>query len=110
VNRRQSARSSRGSVWQPASSGEAISELQALASPVSQFIDEWCELDDQCEIEATRLFERWQAWCKENGRDHAGTAQTFGRDLRAVLSRVQRQQRRLPGGGRMRVYRSIGLR
>jgi putative DNA primase/helicase len=99
----------RGSFWQPASSAESIAELQALASPVSQFIEECCELDELREIEATRLFERWQSWCKENGRDHAGTTQTFGRDLRAVLPRVQRHQRRLPGGGRMRLYRGIGL-
>ena len=39
----------------------------------------------------------WTFWCSENGRDKPGTAQTFGRNVRAVLPWVT--TRKLGGRG-----------
>jgi len=40
------------------------------------------------------LFAAWKLWCADQGRDHAGTVQTFGRDLRAAIPRIRIRQRR----------------
>lgn len=75
----------RGYFLQPASSSEAIEELESLASPVLAFIRERCAIGPgyQCRIDSVYL--AWKSWCLERGRDHAGTQQTFGRDLRAAV-------------------------
>jgi putative DNA primase/helicase len=100
----------RGSFRQPDSSAEAITELEGLASPISQFLDDCCEVDGRCEVEVARLFERWQTWCKDAGRDHPGTRQSFGRDLRALLPRLRTTYPRRPDGVRQRIYHGLGLR
>jgi len=69
----------RGYFVMPASSGEAVQEFEDLGSPIGAFIRE------RCVVETSTLFESWCEWSKQQGRDHPGTAQTFGRDLRAAF-------------------------
>ena len=79
------------------------------ASPISSFIKECCQVGPGLEVNIQRLFERWQHWCKENGRDHTGTRDTFCRDLRSVLPRLRKVQHRVPNGDRPRFYVGLGL-
>ena len=55
------------------------------------------------------MFDAWVAWCRENGRDHAGTVQTFGRDLRAAVAGLDIEQPRDGDGKRFRVYKGVAL-
>ncbi len=54
------------------------------------------------------VYAAWCDWCKANGRDHPGTAATFGRDLRAAVPDVKVGQPR-EDGARVRVYEGLGL-
>jgi phage/plasmid-associated DNA primase len=65
----------RGYFVMPASSGEE------LGSPIGAFIRERCVVAPARAVETSRFFESWCDWSKQQGRDHPGTAQTFGRDL-----------------------------
>ena len=75
----------RGRFQQPASSAEAIEELEDLASPIGAFLRDRCTVAPGRSVQAQILFDAWTAWCAAQGRDHAGTIQTFGRDLRAAV-------------------------
>jgi putative DNA primase/helicase len=98
----------RGHFVQPESVREAVRELEDLASPVGAFVRECCVVaPGQC-IEAGRLYEAWKQFCIELGRDHPGTAQTFGRDLRAAVPGITTRQAR-EYGSRIRLIEGIAL-
>jgi putative DNA primase/helicase len=87
----------RGHFVQPASSAEAIAELEDLGSPIGAFIRERCTVAPGTTVQCSTLFDAWKIWCEAQGRDHAGTVQTFGRDLRAAVPGLQIEQ---PSDGR----------
>jgi len=99
----------RGRFVQPASSAEAIRELEDLGSPLAAFIRDRCLVGTAHEVVVAHLFNAWADWCKEQGRDHPGTAQTFGRDLRAAVPSVGSRQPR-DAGDRLRVYTGVRLK
>jgi hypothetical protein len=45
----------------------------------------------------------------DEGRQHPGTAESFGRDLRAVVPSLRTTQHRTPTGDRVRCYEGIAL-
>ncbi len=100
----------RGHFLQPDSGRELLADLTDLASPVSQFIRERCAVGPEFSCDIDDLFASWRNWCEEHGREHAGTQQTFGRDLRAKLPGLAVTQPRTDSGGRIRSYNGIGLR
>ena len=97
----------RGHFRAPQSSTQAVEELEDLASPVGAFLRECCDVEPGAEIEMAAVYARWRRWCDERGREHPGTEQTFGRDLRAAIPAIGRGDRRA-SGERFRVY--VGLR
>ena len=99
----------RGHFNQPASAREAIQELEDLASPISAFLRERCETGPAFSVAVDVLFEFWRTWCEEQGRDHPGTKQSFGRDLRAALPGLTMMQA-AAGTVRTRVYQGLRVR
>ena len=92
----------------PQSSNEVTQELEDLGAPISAFIRDCCEVGPRKSIEIGELFSKWKSWCMNQGRDHPGTAQSFGRDLRAAVPTLRQTQPR-EGGERKRWYEGIGL-
>jgi putative DNA primase/helicase len=99
----------RGYFVQPRSALDAVQQLEDLASPTGAFIREECENGPAFSVETTRMFEAWKRWCERQGRDHPGTVQTFGRDLRAALPWIKVSQPR-EREGRLRYYQGVRLR
>jgi putative DNA primase/helicase len=87
-----------------------VQELADLASPVKVFVRECCRIGLGCSVERKALFAAWRDWCAEQGRDHAGDAATFGRNLRAAVPAVGDTQPRADLGGRVRCYAGIALK
>jgi putative DNA primase/helicase len=96
----------RGRFTVPQSSVSAVEELEDLGSPVKQFVRERCTLSEGAEIPTAALYAAWQRWCHEKGK-HAGSAQTFGKQLRAAYPGVNDGSRR-GAGDRFRAY--VGIR
>ncbi|HWX33752.1 MAG TPA: phage/plasmid primase, P4 family [Steroidobacteraceae bacterium] len=99
----------RGHFLQPPSAAAAVQELEDLASPIGAFIRERCEVGGAYSVGVEPLYEAWRKWCEQQGRDHPGTKQTFGRDLRAVLPALGDGRPR-EGSDRYRIYTGIRLR
>lgn len=99
----------RGRFIQPQSAREAIEELNDLGSPISAFIRDICIVQPGAEVVCKDLYDSWRAWCETQGREHPGTLQTFGRDLKAALPEVKTIQRRVEGQV-LRLYSGAGIR
>ncbi len=100
----------RGRLVQPDSSTELMHELEDLSSPIQAFIKDRCIVSSTSQVDVDLIFEVWKSWCSYQGRDHPGTKQTFGRDLRAGVPSLGIVQRRIEGGQRGRVYSGVGVR
>jgi putative DNA primase/helicase len=85
----------RGRFNQPESAAEVIREFEDLGSPINAFLRERCETGPGYEVPADKAFESWKNWCEENGRERAGTVQSFGRNLRAAIPRLKVIQHRV---------------
>jgi putative DNA primase/helicase len=75
----------RGYFVQPASSTEVMQEFADLSSPEATFLRQYTCIEVGASVSHKDLFTAWQQWCAANGRDHVGTLQTFGRNVRAAL-------------------------
>jgi putative DNA primase/helicase len=98
----------RGHFVQAKSSAEALQELEDLTSPIGAFIRECCVIAPDKTAYMEEMYSWWQSWCGSNNRA-PGTAQTFGRDLRAAVPGLTISRPRGAESERKRVYRGIGL-
>jgi putative DNA primase/helicase len=99
----------RGRFVQPPSAATLVQEFEDLGSPIGAFVRERCEVGHGYDVPKDRLFQEWKTWCTGNGREHPGTVQTFGRNLRAVLPGLGERQPRVLGA-RVRYYEGIRVR
>lgn len=99
----------RGRFIQPSAAEEAIRDLEDLGSPISAFLRDQCKIAAGRMVDCDLLFKGWREWCEKSGRNHTGSVQTFGRDLRAAIPGLRTVQVRQEGG-RKRLYEGIGLR
>ena len=99
----------RGHFVPPASSAAAQQELEDLGSPIGAFLRDTCIVAQGQSANAEAMFSAWRTWCLEQGRDHAGTKQTFGRDLAAAVPRLKVTQPRAEDGTRLREYEGVGF-
>jgi putative DNA primase/helicase len=84
-----------------------MQQLEDLSSPIGAFVRECCEIGPAYSVSVSDVFNAWGGWCMTQGREHTGTAQSFGRDLRAAVPGLKTARPR-EGGGRVREY--LGLR
>jgi putative DNA primase/helicase len=97
-----------GKFIEPRSSSDAILALQDLVSPCSAFVRDCCERGIGHEVAVADLYAAWREWCELNGHK-AGSVQTFGRDLRAVIPTI-RVTRPEDGGARPRHFQGVRLK
>ncbi len=98
----------RGHFIQPGTSTQSMDEMTDLASPVMAFVRDCCTIGDGKSAAVPKLFSAWGKWCIEQGHQ-PGSAQTFGRNLRAAYSNVKHGGTVREGDGRTRYYAGIGL-
>lgn len=100
----------RGRLVQPIAGRELADELEEMTSPIMQFIDDCCHVAAAVTVPVPDLFAEWKKWCTENGRDHPGTVQSFGKMLTAASPTIRKTQRRNQAGAVVRVYEGVRIR
>lgn len=76
---------------------------------IRAFVEERCEMRPGVQTECAALFGEWVSWCNEQGREHPGTLQLFGRNLSSAYPAVTVARPRV-GGVQVRHYEGIALR
>lgn len=99
----------RGRLVQPVSGQGLADELEEMTSPVTQFVEDVCIIGPAFTVPVSDLFAVWVAWCKDNGRDHSGTVQVFGKQLTAAFPGITKD-RIIIDGKRHRAYTGIRAR
>ncbi len=94
---------------QPDSGKELMDQLEDLTSPIGEFLRERCEIGPDYQVATAELYEQWRTWCGTTGRDHPGDKATFGRNLIAAVTTVNKSQLR-EGDRRVPTYKGIGLK
>lgn len=82
----------RGYFQRPTSADELAADLVDQTSPIRAFADEMCVVNDLVQVDRDELFKAWKKWCEAQGRDHAGTKVSFGRQLSAAFPGIKRSQ------------------
>jgi putative DNA primase/helicase len=101
----------RGHFRQPASGLDATKQMGELASPISAFLDERCEIGVGYAVPVDHLFGEWERWCEGQRRQNVGTKQSFGRDLRAVRPNLVTKSYRQKGSrGAIRCFEGIRIK
>jgi putative DNA primase/helicase len=99
-----------GRFTEPQSSIDTITALADLVSPISAFVRDCCHRGPLLEVETKRIYQAWRSWADENGHK-PGSAQTFGRNLRAVIPGLRIARPRIgPDDTQVRVYTGVGLK
>jgi putative DNA primase/helicase len=78
----------RGHFSMPASSLEAVRQLEDLASPVAAFVRDRCVIGANRRIEKDRLYRVYKAWCDDQGQKPSSQI-VFGRNLCAAFAQVR---------------------
>jgi putative DNA primase/helicase len=99
----------RGRLQQPEAGAQLAQELEEMTSPIGQFIADECVIKDVAHITVKALYDAWRQWCADQGRDHPGSVQNFGKQLTASEPSVQKGFRRV-NGKLLRVYEGIRTR
>lgn len=91
----------------PASSDNAVRLMADLASPLSAFVRDECDVSGPAaEIPCDNLYAAWSRWANDNGH-HPGSKSSFGRDLHSVFPRVKVIR---PGTGSSRERKYVGIK
>ena len=99
----------RGYLLRPQSAEGLAEDLVEQTSPMRSFVGEKCVVGEGLGCDRDALFKVWKEWCTEQGRDHAGTKVSFGRQISAAYPGVKRSQPR-DTGTRLNLYSGIRLR
>ena len=90
-----------------ATAEDILGMMRDLASPITAFVRERCEIGADKEIEIGLLFDAFRGWCEANNYPTNSKA-VFARDLRAAYASIRVK---MPGThNRVRHYVGIGLR
>ena len=81
------------------SADDLAADLVDQTSPIRAFADEMCVVSEHAQVDRDDLFKAWKKWCEAQGRDHAGTKVSFGRQLSAAFPGIKRSQPRGSGTG-----------
>jgi putative DNA primase/helicase len=98
----------RGHLVAPASSQAVQREMEDLGSPIGAFVRDCCMVEAGGHVACDHLYNLWCEWCRDQNREHVGTVQDFGRNLRATVPGLAvTNNRTARGGPRERRYEGI---
>lgn len=99
-----------GEFTEPASTRGLIDDMNDMASPVTEFIDDHCDFKgDEAFVWDEVLFELWKTWCAKSNLQ-PGSKKSFMAKVRAAYGSRIEHAKRGPRGKQRRGYVGIALK
>jgi putative DNA primase/helicase len=98
----------RGHFVMPCSSAELVDELNEISSPISEFLNVFCDQDHGAFEPQDILYEAWISFCRKNGR-LPGAKASFSKQLKAAAPNISSFRPNLEGE-RRRCYSGIRIK
>lgn len=97
-----------GRFIEPQRSADLVADLESYGNPVGTFLAECTEENPAQRTPLAKLYNEWCSWCERNGREHPGTVQLFGRELRTARPGLKMVYGR-HSNGRVRSVEGVSL-
>lgn len=88
----------RGRFVEPASSRDLVEQMADIASPITAFVSDRCEIADLAETHLSLLYESFREWSVSNGIEKPVSLPVFSRDLTAAYPELTRSRTRSGSG------------
>lgn len=100
-----------GRFIEPESSRELVEQMEDIASPITAFVGDCCNLVPFAETSLGRLYDEFRRWSESNGIDKPTSRPVFSRDLTAAFPSLTRSRTRSESGpgGKERTVKGIQL-
>jgi putative DNA primase/helicase len=114
----------RGFMLEHPASKESRADFEAVSSPMTAFVNEWCQVGPDKWVPVDALWKAQSGWCKKNGRGDGFSKQKFALKIKSVVPGIVKERRRLElstleaeytmdrssGDNRVHVYMGIDLK
>ncbi|HBJ34407.1 MAG TPA: DNA primase, partial [Planctomycetaceae bacterium] len=87
-----------GRFIEPEASKELVEQMADIASPITAFVGDCCEIDPLGESFLSDLYSHFRHWSESNGIDKPVSLPVFSRDLTAAYPQLQRSRTRSGAG------------
>ena len=85
----------RGYLIEHPASRESREDFEAMSSPMTVFVKEWCELGPEKWVPVDALWQTYGDWSRLNGRGDGFSKQKFATKLRGAIQGINKDRRRL---------------
>jgi phage/plasmid-associated DNA primase len=84
----------RGHLLEHPASVESREDFEAMSSPMTAFVDDWCEVGPGFEVPVDALWRAHCDWSKSNGRGDGFSKQKFTHKIRSVVPDIEKLRKR----------------
>jgi putative DNA primase/helicase len=84
----------RGHLLEHAASVESREDFEAMSSPMTSFVEEWCDVGPGLDVPVDALWKAHCAWSKNNGRGEGFAKQKFPNKIKSVVPDVKKERKR----------------
>lgn len=84
----------RGHLLEHPASVESREDFEAMSSPMTSFVEEWCEVGPGLDVPVDALWKAHCAWSKNNGRGEGFAKQKFPNKIKSVVPDVKKERKR----------------
>lgn len=100
----------RGRFVEPDSSLDLVEQMADIASPITAFVGDRCEITPLAEARLSELYAAFREWSEANGVDKPMSRPVFSRDLTAAYPELTRARTRVGNGVQGRDVAIRGIR
>ena len=85
----------RGRLLEHPASVESRADFEAMSSPMTTFVEEWCEVGSDESVPIDALWKAHGDWSKSNGRGDGFSKQKFTNKIKSVVGGLTKDRRRI---------------
>lgn len=100
----------RGRFVQPKASRDLVEQMADIASPITSFVADCCDIEPNACVALDRLYESFRTWSESNGIERPVSKPVFSRDLSAAYPSLSRYRPNSGDGATSRKTNVLGIK